>query len=206
MCSKPSRDAMRRTATWVSALATIALLHVAPAHAGEVRTTDCIRGFSEGQRYGYNSGYGNSYGSGSGSNYGSSFSGDDRRTFDGVRRGFDGRHGNQFFGGIRNGLYGGSNSGSEAATGSGYESGYSNGSGTGSASGTSSDSCVEIRRELTNPYVIQVQPPQSTEDIRAANERERLWRARCRPVVKEDKNGVSRYAYSAPGCDHGKYE
>jgi hypothetical protein len=198
MCSKPSRDAMRRTAAWVAALAMIPLLHVPPAHAGEVRTTDCLRGFSEGQRSSSSSAYGSSHGAGYGNGYSSGFSGDDRRGFD------DGRH--RFFGGIRNGLYGGSNSGSEGGTSSGYDGGYSNGSASSSTSGTSSDSCVEIRRELTNPYVIQVQPPQSAEDIRAANERERLWRARCRPVVTQDREGVSRYAYSAPGCDSGKNE
>ena len=205
MYSKLSRDAMRRTAAWVAALATIAALHVPPAQAGEVRTIDCFRGSSDRHRSDYGGSYGNNYGSGYGNSHSSAFSGDDRRGVGGIRRGFDGRVRHGFSGGVRQGLYGGSNSGAEAGTSSGYDSGHSNGYGISSDTGANSDSCIEIRRELTNPYVILAQPSQSPEDIKASNERDSLWRARCRPVVKEDRHGVSRYAYSAPGCDHGKY-
>jgi hypothetical protein len=33
--------------------------------------------------------------------------------------------------------------------------------------------------------------------------RDRRWRARCRPVVENDRFGVARYHYSAPGCEFG---
>jgi len=207
MQSKPFRDTMRCTAAWAVTVATIALLHIPPALAGEVRTTDCIHGFSEGQRSDYSSQFGSSYGNGYGNSYSSGFSGEDQRGFDGgFTRGFGGRFRHRFIVGSRSGLYGGSNSGAEAGTGSGYDNGYGYGTTTGSRSGSNSDSCVEIRHELTNPYVIHVQPQQSAEDARAVNERERLWRARCRPVAKQDAYGVSRYAYAAPGCEYGRYE
>ena len=37
-------------------------------------------------------------------------------------------------------------------------------------------------------------------------ERERQWEARCRPVVKQDQYGVSRYQYAAPGCEFGRFQ
>jgi hypothetical protein len=54
--------------------------------------------------------------------------------------------------------------------------------------------------------VIQISPPQSAEETRAADERDRLWRDRCKPVVKQDARGVMRYVYAASGCEYGKYE
>ncbi len=33
--------------------------------------------------------------------------------------------------------------------------------------------------------------------------RDRKWLARCHPVVEHDRYGVSRYRYSAPGCEFG---
>jgi hypothetical protein len=207
MYFEPFRDAMRPTAAWAAALATIAVLNIPPVHAGEVRTIDCIRTFSEGQRFDYRSGYDSNHGDGYGNSYSSGFNGDDRRRSNGgITRGFRDGAGQLFVGGTRNGLYGGSIQGSETGASSGYDNGYSSGYGTSSAGGSGSESCVEIRHELINPYVIHVPPTQSTEDSTATNERERLWRARCRPVVTQDKYGVSRYAYSAPGCDYGKTE
>jgi hypothetical protein len=96
--------------------------------------------------------------------------------------------------------------GSRGGHSSGYAGGNSNQSGGGSSSGDSSDSCVEIRRELTNPYVIHVQGPQSSEEVAETTERDRLWQARCRPTVHQDAYGVNRYRYAAAGCEYGKYE
>jgi hypothetical protein len=74
----------------------------------------------------------------------------------------------------------------------------------GSDGGTS---CVEIWRDgLRDPYVVSVPPPTSPQDIADTATRERLWQARCRPVVHQDMHGVRRYHYSAPGCEYGKYE
>lgn len=68
-------------------------------------------------------------------------------------------------------------------------------------------SCVQIWRDgLVNPYVIQVPQARSDEETARAAEHERLWKARCRPVIRQDQYGVPRYHYAAPGCDLGKYE
>ena len=62
------------------------------------------------------------------------------------------------------------------------------------------------RSGFINPYVIHVPQPTSEDDKADAKERDRLWRDRCRPVVKQDAHGISRYSYAAPGCEYGKYE
>ena len=54
-----------------------------------------------------------------------------------------------------------------------------------------------------------VPPAAAPRDARAqaeAGERERKWRERCRPVVRQDAHGISRYHYSKPGCEFGKFE
>jgi hypothetical protein len=40
----------------------------------------------------------------------------------------------------------------------------------------------------------------------AALERDRKWLARCRPQLRADQYGVSRYVYAAAGCEHGRLE
>lgn len=82
--------------------------------------------------------------------------------------------------------------------------GYSYGGGSGSAYGNGR--CVEIEGVLRNPYVIDVPPPRTEKEIADAAERQRLWEARCRPVIRQDHYGVRRYHYAAPGCEYGKYE
>jgi hypothetical protein len=67
-------------------------------------------------------------------------------------------------------------------------------------------SCTRIWRRLGNPYVMQVPRPRSEEEVTEAAARDRLWEARCRPIVRQDMYGVRRYHYFAPGCEYGKYE
>ena len=68
-------------------------------------------------------------------------------------------------------------------------------------------SCVQVWRDgQVNGHVIQVPQAQSDEDKTRADEHDRLWKARCRPVIQQDQYGVPRYHYAAPGCDLGKYE
>jgi hypothetical protein len=57
-----------------------------------------------------------------------------------------------------------------------------------------------------DPYVRHVSPPRSDKEIAESAERDRLWAARCRPVVRPDAYGVGRYRYAAPGCEFGRYE
>ncbi len=188
-----------------AALAAMLLLHGPAAQAGEVTTTNCLHGFNDAYRSGESQDYTGEYGS----NYGDSYSysranSDSRRGFrGGFRRA--GSHGG-LIGGNGNGHGGAGGSGSRAGYNSGYAGGHSNQSGGGSSSGDSLDSCVEIRRELTNPYVIHVQGPQSPDEIAESAHRDRLWRIRCRPVIQQDTFGVNCYRYAAPGCEYGKYE
>ena len=54
-----------------------------------------------------------------------------------------------------------------------------------------------------------VPPAAAPRDARAqaeAGERERKWRERCRPVIRQDADGLSRYHYAKPGCEFGKFE
>jgi hypothetical protein len=62
------------------------------------------------------------------------------------------------------------------------------------------------RDRVGNPHLIRVPPPSSEEDAAEAAERERRWVARCRPIIRQDRYGVGRYQYAAPGCEYGKYE
>jgi hypothetical protein len=39
-----------------------------------------------------------------------------------------------------------------------------------------------------------------------ADARELKWRERCRPVIRQDQDGISRYHYAKPGCEFGKFE
>ena len=64
-------------------------------------------------------------------------------------------------------------------------------------------SCVERWGPAVDPLVRH--PPDPHQDAESA-ERERKWVARCRPVVKQDRYGVERYQYAAPGCEFGRFQ
>ncbi len=55
------------------------------------------------------------------------------------------------------------------------------------------------------PGVRTLRPP-SEDEVAEARERDRRWVARCRPKLRQDTYGVSRYYYAAPGCEYGKFE
>ena len=40
----------------------------------------------------------------------------------------------------------------------------------------------------------------------AADARELKWREYCRPIIRQDAEGISRYHYAKPGCEFGKFE
>ncbi len=63
--------------------------------------------------------------------------------------------------------------------------------------------CAVRWGETGDPYVRIVPPEGSEEDRARAAERERRWEQRCKPVVAQDRYGVTRYRYSAPGCEFG---
>lgn len=69
--------------------------------------------------------------------------------------------------------------------------------------GTGSLNCVVRWGEAGDPFIRVVPPPlNDTERTRAA-ERDRKWEERCRPTIAQDRFGVARYHYAAPGCDFG---
>ena len=68
-------------------------------------------------------------------------------------------------------------------------------------------SCIGTSREGGPMGNIRKIPEPKTEQDKAESaQRERLWVARCRPRMTVDDLGVQRYAYSAPGCEFGKYQ
>lgn len=52
--------------------------------------------------------------------------------------------------------------------------------------------------------VITVKGPETPEETAASAARDRRWVERCRPALRQDRYGVSRYYYAAPNCDVGK--
>jgi hypothetical protein len=95
---------------------------------------------------------------------------------------------------------------SPAQAGSVYSTSCSYSYARGWGGGYGAGGCVEIERELVNPYVIEVPQPRTEKEIADAAERQRLWLARCRPVIRQDHYGVRRYHYAVPDCEYGKYE
>jgi hypothetical protein len=65
--------------------------------------------------------------------------------------------------------------------------------------------CVARSGFASDPYVRIVPAPNKDEKDQAA-ERDQRWEARCRPVIVQDRYGVPRYRYSAPGCEYGVVE
>ena len=84
--------------------------------------------------------------------------------------------------------------------GGGYGWGYGHGSGAGGSS------CVERKGPAGDPYVRTVPAPKSDEERERSAERDHKWLARCRPIVAQDRYGVPRYHYAAPGCEFGVIE
>jgi hypothetical protein len=197
------RYGTRCSATCIATLAGILLLQAPSAQAGEIVTRNCLHGSGESHSFGYSNGYGEEYGSDYGDRYGTTYSYTRPDSFR-SRRGFGFRRG--FVSNSTNPNGGGTIGGADSGSSSGHSSGSSHGYDVGSRSGYGDDSCIEIRRELVNPYVIQVPPPQTEKDVADAAARDGLWQARCRPVIRQDASGVRRYQYAASGCEYGKYE
>ena len=81
------------------------------------------------------------------------------------------------------------------------------------ADGTGSVSCVGSYGSVScsgfwgpsvDTHIRRYSPPKDEQLEKEAAARERRWVARCRPVLKEDHYGVSRYQYAAPGCEFGR--
>lgn len=84
-----------------------------------------------------------------------------------------------------------------------YADGMAVGGGVGSRG---SVSCVVRWGEAGDPYVRLVPEPANEEEKACAAERDRKWQERCRPIIGQDRYGVPRYQYAAPGCEFGVIE
>ncbi len=54
-----------------------------------------------------------------------------------------------------------------------------------------------------DPYVRTVPQIKDNEEQSRAAERDHRWEQRCKPTIAQDRYGVPRYFYSAPGCEFG---
>jgi hypothetical protein len=67
-------------------------------------------------------------------------------------------------------------------------------------------SCVARWGEAGDPYIRKVPPPADDVERARSAERDHKWEARCHPAIVQDRYGVPRYEYAAPGCDFGILE
>jgi hypothetical protein len=65
-------------------------------------------------------------------------------------------------------------------------------------------SCITRWSSGGDPHIIEVPQPLSQDERDRAAARDRKWVARCKPVIHQDRYGVPRYYYAAPGCEFGR--
>jgi hypothetical protein len=66
--------------------------------------------------------------------------------------------------------------------------------------------CVVRVGPAGDPYIRTVPQPETEADKERAATRDRKWIERCRPTIAQDRYGVPRYHYTAPGCEFGVIE
>ena len=76
----------------------------------------------------------------------------------------------------------------------------------GCVGGTGALNCVVRWGEAGDPYIRIVPEPTNDAERTRSVERDRKWQQRCRPTIMQDRYGVARYRYSAPGCEFGVIE
>jgi hypothetical protein len=84
---------------------------------------------------------------------------------------------------------------------------YADGRAVGGCVGSGASlNCVVRWDDAGDPFVRLV--PQPTDEVEKthAAERDRKWEERCRPLIAQDRYGVPRYQYAAPGCEFGVIE
>ena len=67
-------------------------------------------------------------------------------------------------------------------------------------------SCVTQWGARGDPRLRHVPGPRNAQEEAEFIARDRKWIARCRPVIRQDQYGVSRYHYAAPGCEFGRIQ
>jgi hypothetical protein len=73
----------------------------------------------------------------------------------------------------------------------------------GCVGGSGSLNCVVRWGEAGDPYIRVVPQPVTADERAQSEQRDHKWEQRCRPVIAQDRYGVARYQYSAPGCEFG---
>jgi hypothetical protein len=73
----------------------------------------------------------------------------------------------------------------------------------GCVGGGGSLNCVVRWGEAGDPYIRVVPQPVTADEKNQSAERDHKWEQRCQPVIAQDRYGVARYQYSAPGCEFG---
>jgi hypothetical protein len=63
--------------------------------------------------------------------------------------------------------------------------------------------CVNQWAPTGDPFIRMVPPPADAAAKASALHHERRWVDRCRPVIRQDRYGIARYRYAAPGCEFG---
>ncbi len=88
-----------------------------------------------------------------------------------------------------------------------WSSAYADGIAVGGCVGSQGSlSCVARWGEAGDPYVRKVPEPADEVERARSAEREHKWQERCRPTIAQDRFGVPRYQYAAPGCEFGIIE
>jgi hypothetical protein len=83
---------------------------------------------------------------------------------------------------------------------------YADGMIVGGCVGSGALNCVARWGEAGDPYVRTVPEPATEAEKARSAERDRKWEQRCRPTIMQDRYGVPRYQYAAPGCEFGVIE
>ncbi len=76
----------------------------------------------------------------------------------------------------------------------------------GCVGGGRSANCVVRWGEAGDPFIRLVPEPANALEKKRSAERDHKWEERCRPRIAQDRYGVPRYQYAAPGCDFGVIE
>jgi len=67
-------------------------------------------------------------------------------------------------------------------------------------------SCVTQWGPRDDPQLRHVPVPRDAQEEAEFVARDRKWVARCRPVITQDRYGVSRYHYASPHCEFGRIQ
>jgi hypothetical protein len=76
----------------------------------------------------------------------------------------------------------------------------------GCVGGNGAANCVVRWGEAGDPHIRIVPEPANDLEKKRAAERDHKWEERCRPEIAQDRYGVPRYQYAAPGCEFGVIE